>query len=207
MPVNFSLRIIAAAVITFTALPVFSFSANTWSLGLGYYSQNFMNKLSKDKSGSTSFLGETNYMANVKYDWPMTMDWFLAPQLGFTPIARKTPGDTAEVTLINIAFLFGQNLSSMNMTWDWYFGPGILQQQIKGKGGTTELNNGDSTAIFAVPGRSVTTRKVTTNLGTSWQFGTSRIALDLVFENFLSNNKRTQSLMIGYSYLFGGGYL
>ncbi len=185
----------------------FAFSPDSYSLGVGYYSQNILNKTSQSETGETKLLGEASFPITLKYDFAISPSWYLAPQFGYTLLPRKAPGSTADITLMQLSFLFGQNFSSMSSTWDWYFGPGFLQQTIKGKGGTMELPNGNTTATFAVPGGTSQIRKVTLNLGSSYSFDRARLGLDLIFENAFSSTKRTQSLMFSASYLFGGGIL
>lgn len=185
----------------------YAFKNKSISVGIGYLSENFMNKTATKSDGSAGFLGETNYNLNLKYDYSLSSDWFLAPQLSYTPMPRSSPGNTAKVSLLHLVFQIGQNYSSSGSSgWDWYFGPGILQRQIKGTGGTVQMNNGTGTATFAIPGRSSTVQKVTSNFGSSYNFENSRIGIDLVFESFFSNTKRTQSLMLSYAYQFSGGY-
>lgn len=186
------------------AVTAYGFNEKDFSLGLGYYSQNFLSEISKKDSGKTGFEGETSYLLNLKYDFAMSSEWFVAPQLGYSPMPRETPGGTAKVSLLHLAALFGQNMAS-HREWDWYFGPGLLQQDIKGKGGSTVLSNGTGTATFALPGASTSVRKFTANAGTSYRWGPSRLGFDVILENPLSSKKRTQSFMLSYAYVFGGG--
>ncbi|PIS10767.1 MAG: hypothetical protein COT73_07580 [Bdellovibrio sp. CG10_big_fil_rev_8_21_14_0_10_47_8] len=185
-----------------------AFKDGSFSAGMGYYSQNVMNKTSQAEDGSSKFLGEANYPLNLKYDFLISSNWFLAPQLSYTLFfQRKTPGDTAKVNLMHLAFLFGKNFGSdLVPSFDWYIGPGLIQYEIQGAGGTTVMNNGTSTSTFAVPGRKSTIKKITTVLGTSWSSQHVRVGLDLIFENAFSSTKRTQSLMLSCSYVFGGGF-
>lgn len=184
-----------------------AFVEGTYGVGVGYYSQNIMNRVSKSETGATSFLGETLYPLNLKYDYGLGMSgWFLSPQLSYSLMSRSAPEDTAKISLMHLAFLFGKNIGDSGSGWDWYFGPGIIQYDIKGAGGIVNMNNGTGTANFARPGGSSSVRKLSTNLGTSWAYGRNRLGLDLVIENLMSTTgKRSQSLMIGYSYLLGRG--
>ena len=210
------LRLAMVKIIFILLLPLESlaFKHNTFSLGFGYYSQNIRNKVSQDKTGKTGLLGEANYPVNLKYDFSVYADWFLAPHLSHTFLARKDAAGTTQATITHGSLLIGKNIrfgqggSGLGGTGlDWYFGPGIIQHTIKGTGGTAELDNGTSTSTFAIPNRSSVSRKVTVNFGTSLSFYSSRLALDLIFENFFSTERRTQSMMLGYSYIFDGGGL
>lgn len=180
-----------------------AFKDNSVGVGIGYFSQNFLNETTQNQAGTTSLLGEANYVLNLKYDASIFSDWFLAPQLSYTPSPRQSSGSSAKVTLTHLSFLVGKNINS---EFDWYAGPGLLQEDIKGNGGTVILNNGTTYATFALPGSSSTARKVTMNLGSSCLLGSSRVALDLSFESAFSSSERTQHLMLSYAYLFGAGY-
>ena len=174
-------------------------SGNFWG-GLGYYSENALNETANDATGKTGLFGTTNYPFIFKYDYEMTSGWFVAPQLNYTLLPRKTKGDGAEVTINHIVFNFGRNSGN----YDWSFGPGILRETIKGKGGTTVLNNGNSTSTFANPGRSVTTQNITLDLGAGIESGKFRYGLDLYFVAPFSSKERTQNLMFSVIYNFTG---
>lgn len=178
-----------------------SFKPSSFGIGVGYFSQNILSKTAQNQTGATGVLGEANYPINLKYDFPLFSDWFWAPQLSYTISPRSTMGSSAKVTLTHLSFLFGKNFGS---DFDWYFGPGIFQQDIKGTGGTTVLNNGTGFATFAMPGSSSTSKKMTVNLGSSLMLGDSRLGLEFIIESAFSTSERTQSMMFSYSYLFGG---
>lgn len=184
---------------------VFGFKDNSLSLGVGYFSQNIMNKVANSPSGSSEFLGEPNYLLNLKYDLAISSTWFLGTQLGYSVLPRSAAGSTADVTLLHLAFLFGQDFGSTGSEWDWYFGPGILKEDIKGKGGTKVMNNGTSTAVFALPGDTRTVQNISSNLGVSWTGGQHRLGLDFIILNLLNSDKRAQNLMLSYGYVFSGG--
>jgi len=182
-----------------------AFVENSLYMGIGYYSQNALGKTTSSTNSVPSLLGTTSYPLNLKYDWRVSMDWYFSPQVGYTPMARSASGDSAKITLLYLTLPVGQNLQSgVGTHWDWFFGPGYLQSTIKGAGGTTVLSNGTSTSTFAVPGESVTGQTITFGGGGSYNFGSSRVGLDLILEGLLSN-KRTASFMLSYAYRFGGG--
>lgn len=180
-----------------------SFQNEALSVGVGYYSQNVLNKTAVDPAGKTSFLGETSLPLNIKYDFSIFTDWFVAPQLSYTLVPRESEGSSAKITLTHLAFLFGKNFQGSS--WDWYAGPGILQQDFDGKGGTVQLLNGSTPTTFYLPSGNSTTRKVSVNLGSSYSFLSTRLGFDLILENAFSSNKRSESLMFSYAYTFGGG--
>lgn len=193
-------------MLTFSLLSVTQgFERKSLSVGLGYYSENFLFKTADSDTGTTGLLGEASYPLVLKYDMVLKGNWFIAPQLSYTLLPRKTNGSTADVTNAHLIFQFGKNFSmNRNNVWDWSFGPGYLYQSIKGKGGTMVLNNGTGTSTFAVPGNTSTIQKVTINGGVSYSFLNYRVGFDLFFLNFFSNTKRSQNFMINFTYQFKG---
>ena len=195
------------AFLFISGLPMttFAFKANSYQLGLGYYSQNVLNKTGQNEKGETGLLGETSTPITFKYDFSIFQDWVLAPQLSHTLVPRQSAGKSTDITITHLSFLFGKNFEGHGSSWDWYFGPGILQQVIDGKGGTVQLLNGTTPTTFYKPSRTSTTRQISTSIGTAYNVWSSRFALDLIFENFFSSEKRSQSLMLSYGYSFGDG--
>ncbi len=199
---NLNKSIYTIAFLTLLAPNLHAFTPNSFSAGIGYYSENIPNKTAQREDGSTKYFGEVTYPLNVKYDYPITQSWLIAPQLSYVVIPRKSAGDTAKVTNTQFVLQVGQNWGATG--FDWYFGPGIFKQEIKGNGGTVVMNNGTGTATFAVPGRKSTAQKIIFNIGTSFTYGSSRLGLDLFILNIASNSKRSQNFMVSYSYIFGG---
>lgn len=181
----------------------FAFVDNSFNVGISYFSQGVPNKISTQDSGKSSFLGTTYLPFKLQYDWLVFDGWFFAPQLSYSFISRSLSGDTGKATMTSLVLPFGKNLES-GSSWDWYVGPGLIQYEYKGAGGTKVMNNGTSTASFAIPGRDSTVKKITMNLGGSYIWGPSRLAMGLVFENFFSDKKRTQDLVLSYTYQLGG---
>lgn len=160
--------------ILLAAAPSLSFVEGASYVGLGYYSQNVLGQISQSADGSKGTLGETSYPLYFKYDYALTSEWFLAPQLSYTLVPRSSAGDTAKVTIAHLVFQVGQNfMNDGSSRFDWYVGPGYLRYDIKGAGGTTTMNNGTSTAVFAVPGDTNSVQKVTLDLGASYSLSCS----------------------------------
>ncbi|MCC6137945.1 MAG: hypothetical protein IT287_04890 [Bdellovibrionaceae bacterium] len=176
------------------------------SAGLGYYYDNSFNKLTSSENGEKSFLGTTQYPLLLEYDYELfnssSSGYFLAPKLQYTLMAREEAGDAAKSTFLHFVLPLGMNFGFSN--WDWTAGPGILRRTIDGKGGILQLNNGNSTAPFAAPGRKVSSQVVTFNLSTSYNMGPHSAGLDLVTEG-ITSDKRTFSIMLSYMYQFDFG--
>lgn len=183
----------------------FAFKNRVYSLGIAYFSENIFNMTAGSPDGSTQIFGEGSLPVILKYDYGFASNWFFSPQFSYGLFPRTSPGDTAQVTISHLAFLFGKNFSFSGAgSLDWYFGPGYLQRDIKGAGGAVVMNNGTSTATFARPGNTSTTKKMTMMMGGSYLIDNSRIGFDLIFENLFSQTKRAQSFMLSFAYQFGG---
>ncbi len=184
-----------------------AFKHKNFSIGFGYYAQNSLGLVSNSETGKSGLLGPSFTPLNFRYDSNFSSDWFLSPQLSYTLIPRNLEGNTGKISFLHFALQFGKNLqSSGSQTWDVYAGPGLIRYDIKGTSGTTVMNNGTSTATFAMPGGTSTVQKLTANLGASVTFSKSLFAFDVIVENAFSNKKRTESLMLSYAFIFGDGF-
>lgn len=179
-----------------------AFKDKSLDFGVAYFSQAVPNKITTDDSGKSSLMGTTYLPFKLQYNTNVYDQWFWAPQLSYTVIPRSLTGDTGKVTLMHLGLPFGKNFESWS-GWDWYVGPGLIYYEYKGAGGTKVMNNGTSTANFAIPGNSSTVKKITWNAGAGFSFGASRLDIAVIFENFFSNKKRTQNLALAYTYGFG----
>ncbi len=180
----------------------FGFADNSYYVGLGYFSENSLGKQTQNPTGTKSFLGTTSLPLLFKYDWKIHADYFVSPMFTYTLLTRNDPANSAKVTIWHLLFPVGGNIPGS--TWDWYAGLGIINRNIKGTGGTTELSNGTSTATFSLPGRSVDIRNYTISVGSSYFIGPSRLGMDLITEGTLSS-KRNINLMFSYAYIISGG--
>jgi len=196
------LRFILILMITILTSSAFAFTDRAFYGGVGYYSENFLNKVTQSANGSGSLIGETSYPLLIKYDWKMTADWFVSPTLTYTPIPRNDPGNSAKITIWHLMLPFGQNI---NNTWDWFVGPGLINHAVQGSGGTVSLNNGTGSAVFALPGRTSNSQEISVNFGIAETLEVHRFALDVITEGALSN-KRAFSFMFSYAYMFSGGH-
>jgi len=192
--------------ILFSSSSVFAFKEGAFYAGVGYYSQSALYKTTSSEDSQPSLFGTTIYPLNLKYDWNMFGDWFLSPQLSYALFPRESAENSAKVTMAHLVLPFGKEFADTGSTaWDWYAGPGFIRYAIAGSGGTVVLNNGTSTATFALPGGTSTIQEVTFNGGVSLNHGNSRVGFDLIFEGLMAS-KRTESVMVSWAYRFGGGY-
>lgn len=199
------IHILTIACLTLAFETCFAFSRSASYFGIGYLVSDVMGKTAAQKDGSAGFSGAADYPLFGQGQFQISNDWFFAPGVSYTILPRTMSGDSGTESTLHISLPFGTNFSDRKvLVWDWSVGPGLTQASITGKGGTVQLNNGTGTATFAKPGRSATFRKLTWDAGTSVTFGRSRIALDLMFENILSGEKRVESVMLSYAFRVGG---
>ena len=90
-----------------------AFENQKFAVGAGYYSQNVFNTVSTADSGSTGLLGETSYPLNIRYETSLKSlgNWYLAPQLSYLVLPRKTSDDMAKQTFAHLVFSFGKDLN------------------------------------------------------------------------------------------------
>jgi hypothetical protein len=195
-------KLLAPLFVVLTPLTAFAYSPSTFYAGLGFYSQNALQRTTISDDGKASIYGTRSLPLVFKYDIQLSSDLYFSPEFTTSYLYPRWTGDGGQkVTLTHLAFPVGAAIGSSG--WDWSAGLGILNIEIKGSGGTKQLNNGGSTATFAIPGRTVTTRTVTLNGGLAYNEA-GRWGLDLIIEGALSSNKRSQSFMFSYLYKFGG---
>lgn len=177
---------------------------NSFYLGIGYFAENSLGKITKESSGDKSFLGAPSYPVVLRYDYhlfgvsPTSKEYFFSPKLTYTLLPREEDGDTLKVTHWHLILPLGIKIGTAT-NWDLTAGPGILNRTMKGSGGLAQLNNGGSVATFAVPGRKATSQVYTLNLATSYSLDRHQLGFDIVTEGLFSD-KRSMSLMFSYMY-------
>ena len=171
-------------------------------LGFAYVSENSFSKITKSDTGAASFMGTTDIPLMGRMDFEMSKDLFISPRMTYGLLGRKGSNSTITSTNLHIYAPMGKNFSDSK--YDWGIGPGIMRRSLKGKGGTTQLSNGNDTSTFAVPGREVVTQTVTMNFGVSGKFAMLTGGADLITEGFFSSTKRTFSIMLSLTAPLGG---
>ena len=204
---QYLLRFCSMSLIIIMFLPAkrsWALSDRSFSLGIGYFSENSIGKITSSPTGEpVGTFGTISYPLILKYDWRWSSDYYFSPSLSYTLLKRKTAADSADVQLWHLSLPIGQNFSSSSFAWS--LGPGILNRTITGQGGSVTLNNGTGTAIFGLPARSSTTQVLTVNGGINYSSNSSTYGIDLTTEGILTA-KRTLDIMISYSYSFSRGY-
>jgi len=186
--------------------PALAFKNQAFYAGIGYFAQNSFNKVATKPTGDAGFFGPHSYPLNVKYDFSIGSDWYMATRFSYTPLPRSSAGDSAKTTMMHLYFPVGRNFASVsNSSWEWFVGPGLIRYSIQGAGGTTVLSNGTGTATFGLPSKSATIQNVTLNTGVGWNVDLLRVGMDLIFEGALSS-KRSANILFSLDYRFSGGF-
>ena len=161
-------------------------------LGAGTVLQN-MGSISGSQTGSSSIIGAVSLSA-VLLAKIGGGKWFVAPTVSHTPFGSADADDGVSKYLSTLALSIGRNFAKTDIS----IGPGVMLYRIAGNGGQVELDNGDSTATFYHPGRSVTSRLLLLQTGLGWNFERSRAAIDVWFSAPFGS-RRTVSALASYS--------
>lgn len=177
-----------------------AFQDGAFRVGLALYQQNSLGEITKTADGSPSMTGSFSYPVFVKYDYLLTTEWYVSPQLSYTPIGRDSSGAATTTTMAQFILPVGFDLYRWTeSSLDWQFGVGLTHYSIKGNGGTDTLYNGSTPTVFVKPSRSTTALTGLFLVGTSLGYGSSRFGFDFIFEGLLSE-KRSPSLVLSYAY-------
>jgi hypothetical protein len=169
-----------------------------WAFEGGLFQHNMM-KLTDTPAGTEDKFGDAYYPLGVKYTIDMG-GYFFAPAFHFTNITslvkpNETPEEGAQKEIWLLHFPAVMNVTA----WlDLKFGLGIFRYEIKGKGGTIELNNGTGTATAYKPDRTVTSNTMYLVLGSGFPMTGWDLNLDLIIPGAMDEDRRTYNL-----YLYG----
>lgn len=168
------------------------------SLGGGAFQHN-MFSLTKDKTGKAETWGDTYLPLGFQYSFAATEGWHFVPSLYFSHLttmvdAKETPEKGAKKNILFLNLPFVANATSwLDVKW----GLGVFRYEIKGKGGTVTLNNGNGTATFYRPSDTRVSYNTYVLLGASFPFTDWYLDFDLMISGAASSVRRSYS-----SYLY-----
>lgn len=158
----------------------------------------YVGKIQTNDSGSTNTCSFLPSFA-ASYEYPLTLNFKLSPQIGFTlPQSGRDP-NVSRMTLFSLL-----NSKYVTSYVNFIAGLGLYFTRISGPGGESVLNNGTGSDSFPLPSTPVYSRNLILNLGVSHDLN-SEWSLEMytyVF-NTLSSEDRAFSLGLGASYHFG----
>lgn len=179
--------------------------SNRFTVGLGVLSHD-LGRISQNQAGETSTLGTNYFNLHMQGHVPLADSTFFSPQIIYMPSAlfpHKSPDGKVVSNYFILGLPFTLAVAPPGGYWgglDFEIGPAIMNYTITGKGGTVTLNNGNSTAVFAIPSRTQTTRTIALEMGFVWTQESYRLALETLTEGLLSNQRRTYSIMVSLQF-------
>jgi hypothetical protein len=165
--------------------------------GAGTITQ-FVGKVQTDTSGSTNKFDFNPYLT-------VGAEFFIYSDFSFTPeFAFTFPQDSRDSYMKK--WTYWTQLLGVYTYQDFKFklGPGLLMNQISSDGGTQTLNNGTSSSDFPMPNGTSTSRNLTLNFATQWQFikeASARFEGQLI--NLTDSESRSFSYTFSFYYHFG----
>lgn len=135
----------------------------------------------------------------ASYEYPISLDFKLAPQIGFTlPQSGRDP-NVSRMTLFTML-----NSKYATRYVNFIAGLGLYFTRISGPGGESVLNNGTGSDSFPLPSTPVYSRNLILNFGVSHDLNNEwSVEMYTYVFNTLSSEDRAFSLGLGASYHFG----
>lgn len=164
--------------------------------------------LTRSPNGSSDFFGDTYLPLGLSYSSEIVPGWHFSPSLHQSYITtfivpKETPEGGAKK---NIAFLNLPVVTNIREGIDFKAGVGVIRYEIKGEGGPIQLANGNSTATFYKPSRTVTTQTAYLLLGTTVPQSKWQMDADLMINAPFNKDRRSYSIYFYLTQPLGGGY-
>lgn len=167
-----------------------------FSMGLGSLTHQ-AGKIATDV-GETSLI-EFRPTLVASYRYELASEWSFIPEIGIA--LPETSEDETHSTLYSFLNL---PIAYHIENWNVRFGPGFFFTRISGKGGTLRLQNGTGFDEFPIPDGSATTRNLTWNLGTQYNFDQDWSArFDMAVLKLFDSEKRAVNHLLTVNYHFG----
>lgn len=179
----------------------FAIENDRWYVGASLYTQNSLSKTTKSADGSKSFLGQMYYPLGVSYAVAAGSESAFVPTFEYTLLPRTSKDGGVKATLMMLTLPYTEKFLE---SWDWSVGLTTIYYNLKGKGGTKQLNNGTGTATFALPGRSVSTINFATHLAVGYNYEDFRIQFGTNILATLSKDRRSFDIFLMLQYKLGG---
>lgn len=163
------------------------------SAGLGVYTPA-VRGVAGGSDGSAGWLAPLSYPLGAKTRFATKLPFVLA--LDYTPLAQKGPeGDGHRYALAR---------ALLGLGWGVAAGPSLVMHTIRGSGQVLELNNGNSTASFATPNSSVTSKTFALNVAHEYAFGRWALGNEIVWQGFLKTSRWNFGWLLSLHYQWGG---
>jgi hypothetical protein len=171
--------------------PGFQFTFGATSLPL--------NAVTTSATAKKDFLGELYNPLGFKYNFESLSTYQWAVSLSTTKLSLitnkdKDKGLNTYMTQLGVDMFFN---SSSSLSFKTQFG--ILQYEMKGAGGQTQLNNGTGYTTFDLPSKTRNSQILYFGGGAVYDFGSASLETSFNIASPFSNTRRTYfiSLMVG----------
>ncbi len=178
--------------------------------GLSWVSYNTYSTTSS-LTGKKDLLGVSYYPLSLRLFIPLKgPNWQLSPRFSYSILPRQMLDGAGESRLMSFTLPVNRRIGgrgfgrAADSSWDWWTGPGLLQDRFKGSGGAVVLNDGAGMQVFHRPAGDRTAQMLLWHLGSGWTKGPWRIDMELAF-NWPLSEKQTQHLMLTASYRLWSG--
>lgn len=165
-------------------------------VGAGAIALNFL-KTTRADTASPSPFGTIFPHLNLSGRIPLDFDeiFTLIPSISYTPLS----GSSIDEAVTRRLLIAGINLAYGSAAFDFHMGTGVLFYMQSGNGGTVTQQNGTSTAVFAKPSYSSTTRNLYLSAGVGMPITELfRVDLDTIMMSLFSA-RRSFSLVLQVS--------
>lgn len=157
-----------------------------------------LQKVTVSSDASPSLFGEMYLPLGARLEIVTAGGWSMRPGLLTTLIPlfpRKSPDQalTKDFHILDWPFLFPRSDA-----FAWKAGAALYLYEMKGSGGTKDLNNGGGVTTFKLPGRTQSAKLFALDGGASWTVNGNHFDLDLISFGFFSNERRTFLLMFSF---------
>jgi hypothetical protein len=152
-------------------------------------------RFSSATSGATSLTSALFPELSLQGEFQIPLGLYFSPFISYTPLPHKAADGGTSTTLLNVALRVEKKLGPALLR----IGPGGLLYTISGSGGTTTLNNGTSTTVFALPDTTASSISYFLDVGAGATYSRFRLDLD-AFLLDLASNRRAVNLLLGVSF-------
>lgn len=169
-------------------------------LGLDTYARS-ISKTTSVESGTKDLLSPFQFPFLFGYTYKLSSESRLMAEIDYTLFPKKGADGGTEENHLFVRLPYAQNFESSNI--EWKAGIVFHQTALKGKGGTTILNNGSGTATFYLPDSTSTTNQMLGEIGINFPLRKISFQSSLFIEAPFDSKARNLSFLFGISYLIG----
>lgn len=164
-------------------------------LGTGYLAYNTFKNTTKEDASNSTF--GTNYIFPLQVQYRIELfNQIFSPRFLYTAFSEEAVDKSSKsyIQLISLPWVY-----PFSERFEIQAGIGYMIRTIDGDGGTVDLGNGTSTATFAFPGRTTSSKNFTAEIGVDWNLSDFIVSLNSIFTSVVSE-KRSVSFLLTLNY-------